>query len=456
MVDSVAKAYPRKHFFVEMFTRDLSLTDCILDLIDNSIDGLMRSRQIDIASAILTEAVDLTDAEKGALPTVRINFSEKRFSIEDTCGGIPFNDALNDVFNFGHGAEYNADASATQLGVYGVGLKRAIFKLGRVFEMTSETHEDGFSLHVDLDQWLQNDRMLTDWTFPIKKSASVRSAKRAGTRIVVKGLREEIRMAMSDGSFGGRLCAEIAKTYALFLDRYVRIFVDDRAIAPVSPPMGASAEVTPGREILDEDGVKVTILAGLAARDEQDEWVGEHAGWYVACNGRMIVTADKTERTGWGSGALPSWHSKFRGFVGLVIFQSSDPLKLPWTTTKRGLHHESLVYQRVCNRMRVLARPVISFLNSMYPDQEREQGYQRKLAQSVRVTDVRTVAHGEPATFDAGGTTERRAKTTVSIQYDAEKSDIALIRKHLRRPGMSCSRIGRHTFAAFIKMEGLK
>ena len=34
-----AKAYPRKHFFFEMFTRDISLEDCILDLIDNSIDA---------------------------------------------------------------------------------------------------------------------------------------------------------------------------------------------------------------------------------------------------------------------------------------------------------------------------------------------------------------------------------------------------------------------------------
>ncbi len=39
MPTKLAKAYPRKHFFFEMFTRDLSLEDCVLDLIDNSIDA---------------------------------------------------------------------------------------------------------------------------------------------------------------------------------------------------------------------------------------------------------------------------------------------------------------------------------------------------------------------------------------------------------------------------------
>ena len=42
----VAKAYPRKNFFVQMFTKDISLEDCVLDLIDNSIDGFIRSRHL--------------------------------------------------------------------------------------------------------------------------------------------------------------------------------------------------------------------------------------------------------------------------------------------------------------------------------------------------------------------------------------------------------------------------
>jgi hypothetical protein len=34
-----AEANPTKAFFVRMITRDISLADCILDLIDNSVDA---------------------------------------------------------------------------------------------------------------------------------------------------------------------------------------------------------------------------------------------------------------------------------------------------------------------------------------------------------------------------------------------------------------------------------
>ena len=33
----VAKAHPSKAFFIEMLTRDITLADCILDLVDNSV-----------------------------------------------------------------------------------------------------------------------------------------------------------------------------------------------------------------------------------------------------------------------------------------------------------------------------------------------------------------------------------------------------------------------------------
>ena len=36
-----ADAYPRKRFFLEMFTRDISLEECLLDLIDNAVDAFL-------------------------------------------------------------------------------------------------------------------------------------------------------------------------------------------------------------------------------------------------------------------------------------------------------------------------------------------------------------------------------------------------------------------------------
>jgi hypothetical protein len=40
-MDKGINASPRKAFFTDMLTRDITLEDCILDLIDNSIQGII-------------------------------------------------------------------------------------------------------------------------------------------------------------------------------------------------------------------------------------------------------------------------------------------------------------------------------------------------------------------------------------------------------------------------------
>jgi hypothetical protein len=49
---NTVKAYPRKQFFIEMFTRDITLEDCILDLIDNSMDSYLRTRNIAVDAEV--------------------------------------------------------------------------------------------------------------------------------------------------------------------------------------------------------------------------------------------------------------------------------------------------------------------------------------------------------------------------------------------------------------------
>src|SRR5579872_1345216 len=125
-----AKAYPRKNFFAQMFTKDISLEDCVLDLIDNSIDGFVKSRNMRL-SAIANEIWIKKPAKvhMSELPSIRVKLSESAFEIKDNCGGIDLEDAVNEVFNFGHPLGYTSES----LGVYGIGLKRALFKLGDHF-----------------------------------------------------------------------------------------------------------------------------------------------------------------------------------------------------------------------------------------------------------------------------------------------------------------------------------
>jgi hypothetical protein len=85
-----AVANPTKAFFVRMITRDISLEDCILDLIDNSVDGAWRnegSRPMGLAQ----------DAD---LSNYRIDIvgNDKLFSISDNCGGMTLDDAVDQAF----------------------------------------------------------------------------------------------------------------------------------------------------------------------------------------------------------------------------------------------------------------------------------------------------------------------------------------------------------------------
>ena len=109
----------------------------------------------------------------------------------------------------------------------------------------------------------------------------------------------------------------------------------------------------------------------------------ELGGWYVSCNGRGIVLADKTARTGWGTSFLPHFVSKYRGFVGLVLFLAEDPERLPWTTTKTDINQESPIYQRALSRMATTAKPVLAFLDSLYASSEVEAEQARSAAAAL-------------------------------------------------------------------------
>jgi Histidine kinase-, DNA gyrase B-, and HSP90-like ATPase len=437
-----ANAFPRKHFFLEMFTRDISLEDCVLDLIDNSIDALVKTHQIDIASAIFKQNGSRPNAS--SLPFVRVSFSPTELRIEDNCGGIGFDEAQTDVFNFGHGPE----PVKGQLGAYGIGLKRAIFKIGNDFRIESHALDDGFSAHLpDVRGWSEVDATLEDWTIPIKRAAASTSEKTAGTVIRIRGLRNEVRMRINDGALPGRLQTLIAQTYAFFLERHVRVYLNSKVVEPLEVPIGESKDITPGHDDFEEGGVRVRLFASLSSQPK-----AEAAGWYVLCNGRVVVHADKTELTGW-SAALPQFHTKFVRFLGLAFFQSKNPLLLPWTTTKRGLNRESGIFQKARNRMAGLSLPILKFLSSMYPSELSEEPKERRVADTIHAADLRRVASKPVSTFKVKMPAATLQARTVRIQYDAFRADVERIKRHLRKPSMAANRVGKHTFDHFLKTE---
>jgi hypothetical protein len=443
MAGADAKAYPRKKFFYEMFTRDISLEDCILDLIDNSIDSLTRMRKLDLKESILSRKLP---KPAGDLPHVRVKLSENEISIVDNCGGIERQDAIEEVFCFGH-----SNGTTGQLGVYGIGLKRAIFKLADNVEIKSQTTSGGFTASIDVKEWAERDEDLDDWRIPISFIAGATSSSHAGTSIKFTNLRGEVKMRLGDGALLGRMRAAIGQTYTLFLNREVRVSLDQQSVDPQPLPLGQSDQVNPAHLEFPDGPVTVTVIASLADRTD-GEWRQERAGWYVLCNGRVVVTADKSDLTGWGAG-LPGFHSKYSGFVGIALFQSDDLLSLPWTTTKRGLNRESPIYQRARKEMCVAAKPIISFLNKMYPSELVGAHAEREIAETIGQADIRTIVRKQKEDFRVRPKELAQTSTTVRIQYDARIPEIAKIKKHLRKPTWSARQVGRFTFDHFLKTE---
>lgn len=448
MTTEKADARPEKGLFLEMFIRDLTLEDCVLDLVDNSIDSLIRHRDLDVSEALLPVSADgggagrsMDDAEPA---TIDIRYDSKHFRISDTCGGISVADARQEVFRFGH----SADTPPGQLGVYGIGLKRAIFKVGNHITIESKTADEGFNMVIDVPKWASN---RFDWTLPFQPSLGGAEPGSAGTTIEIRSFRQEVAERFKSGTFEKSLYDMIARTYSLFLNRYVTVTLNGHRVEPMPIPIGESDHATSAKEVFQQDSVTVTLYAGLAPRDSDGQWHASDAGWYAACNGRFVVIADKTELTGWGLGQGPSFVPKYSGFVGIAFFYSRNPLALPWTTTKRGLNRESLVFQKARGRMSAISRPILTFLNNMYAATEVEREPHRRIAEEINPVDVRSLSGAPARSFST--TARPPAEPTVRVQYDAKEAELERVRKHLRKSRWPATRIGRFTFDHYLKTE---
>lgn len=357
-----AKANPTKAFFVRMLTRDISLEDCILDLVDNSVDGAWQSAG-EIPSDLVVDT-SLADYR------IDITFDENGFEIVDNCGGISLDDAINYAFTFGRSDEQ--EPPDYTVGVYGIGMKRAVFKLGREITVESTYVDSGgakasFLVPIHVDSWMgSNDR---SWDFDIEEN---QIADEAGVRIRVRELTEETRSRFSDPTYARTLRRELGRDYMIPLMRGLRIFVNHREVSGWSLELRANDSFSPMREQYLDGDVQVQIIAGMASPPPDDREPDERkkediSGWYIICNGRVVLAADTTAITGWGD-ALPKWHRQYSGFAGVVIFTAEDPELLPMTTTKRSVDVSSRVYQRAKARMQKPARAWIDYTNSRKQD----------------------------------------------------------------------------------------
>ena len=356
-------ASPTKAFFVNMITRDITLEDTILDLIDNSIDAAWHNEG--------GQAMELADTVDLSAYRISIFASPERFSIRDNCGGMTLDDAVEHAFSFGRRGSQELEEYS--IGVYGIGMKRAAFKLGTNIRVRSTyTDSDGareaFAVPILVDEWMKNDN--PPWDFDIDEDHELDDD---GVEIVVESLKEGTKAEFGNPAFIRNLRRTIARDYSLHLNRGLKIAVGEKAVEGLPIELRQGGDFAPVRvEYKDqpgEDEVMVEIIGGMAAPppesiDPDDAKDGvRRFGWYVACNGRIVLAADKTTVSGWGTSNWPQWHQQYSGFIGIVLFTAANAADLPLTTTKRSVDASLGVYLRARRRMRDISKEWIAYTN---------------------------------------------------------------------------------------------
>lgn len=331
-------ADPTKEFFISMLTRDISLLSSIIDLVDNSVDAAIAS-----------------GSYEGKF--VELALSNDSFEILDNCGGISRSAAEGYAFKFGRPA--NAPLTPHTVGRFGVGMKRALFKIGSKFTVESHHSSSSFQVQVDVDEWLAEDG---SWKFDLEEINATDAD--LGTKIVVDDLHGSIAEKFSDTVFIELLIEALSNAHYKILKQGFGIKVNGQNVGLKDIKILMAENLGVASLEIQLGDVKVSIKAGIGERDYHS------GGWYVLCNNRLIEGANKGTLTGWGEDGIRPYHPDFAFFRGVVEFYSEDGGSLPWNTTKTGIDSDNPVFRTALGEMKKIMRKVIAFLKDRVKEQE--------------------------------------------------------------------------------------
>jgi Histidine kinase-, DNA gyrase B-, and HSP90-like ATPase len=430
----IVNANPTKDFFISMLIKDIGAMRAIIDLVDNSVDGARQLRP---------------NGNYGGL-SIEIQTTETFFQISDNCGGIPIELAQNYAFRFGRPSEMKSVPHS--IGQFGVGMKRALFKLGKKFRVESITRSSRFVVEEDVEKWKEKEK----WEFQFRELEAKRPiipVSGTGTKIRVTTLHPTIAESFALESFRTSLAEQISEAHIQSTVRGLEIKLN--SVSLKHPVLGLlkSPKMSPAYKHLvfkEKDRVDVRIYAGIG------ESVPAEAGWYVFCNQRQVLSADQTNVTGWGETrgqTVPKYHNQFARFRGYVFFDSKNAPSLPWNTTKTGVDSDSPMYRSTRLEMIKLMRPVIDFLNQLDSEKDQELMDEKPLESTVKAAKMTELDDiSQRALFLAPKSSPApTGPQTARIQYSRPIERVRKVKKVLN--ARTLTSVGEKTFDYFYKRE---
>lgn len=444
---NVVHSYATKEFFIDMLTRDIGVIDAVLELVDNSVDKIIDTFGLDVMDFLISDAPQETSISA----FVDIHFTEDFFSIEDNSGGISRSQIQNEVFVFGNPQERLHQSG---LSAYGIGMKRAFFKLGRHIAFRSRTASEGESALVwDVDEWKQSKN--ESWDLQLSEPDAVGISfthEEAGTLIRIEKLNNSITNLFGQVPFQNELVRRLQTAYALFVRSGITFRVNGNTIGQSLPDLITSDEIPIARNLVQyqdeksygDSTIDVLIIAGLTPRDDR-----KPRGWYIFCNGRMVVESDQTVLTGWGD-RLPQFRPKFNHFVGFVYFRCTDVRALPWTTTKQGVEREAPVFQYALDEMSLQARGITSFLDDAYKEDTDTTVIDQAMEKTHSISLFQVGKSNQSFEYKSPKVAGPR-KTTISFQRLEE--EVQRVKEAAGNSRLSNKALGEMLFDYYVEME---
>lgn len=373
--DLRVEAGAEKRFFIEMLVKDIELLPALVDLVDNSVDG---ARALKAGKAGL------------AGQWVHVTADAEKCRIEDNSGGIELGLAKQYAFRFGRPVGFTG--TKRSVGQFGIGMKRAMFKIGAHFcvESTfagsdSQTATQ-FMLDVDVEEWSRD----PEWAFMLSEARSdyqLGPAEVGGTTIEVTKLHPSVGDDFASPLTMASLANELRVRHQEAIQAGLEIKLNGEILTAARPALQSSDLIKPIHRKLtikvDEGEVEAIVMAGTvrpsgrrASEGVLDDGDAENfpepgdAGWYLFCNDRLLVSADRTALTGWGDPAA-AYHPQYRLFRGFAYLYADDAALLPWNTTKTAVDRDSQVFRRIQSEMKTALVEVQGAINRLKEDRKR-------------------------------------------------------------------------------------
>ncbi len=444
MSNNIIEGNPTKKFFIDMITRDISIEDAIIDLLDNSIDGANRINPNDYSNL-----------------NIYLTVNHDFFEITDNCGGFSIDTAKRYAFRFGRPED--APKGNGTVGRFGIGMKRSLFKIGKNFTVESKFKRDSFKVEVDVEEWSKKVRKITnedgssdiidDWSFTYIETPNTDADD--GTSIKITNLNPEVSNLFGDESFITTLADNIQKLLNFSLQEGLTIYLNRKPLSGKRIELLLSDNTVPYHIEGEINNVRYKLIAGLGGIGEP-----KLSGWYIYCNNRLVLEADTSSITGWGVQPIPKWHINYVMFRGILFLDSEETLNLPLTTTKKGIDATSDVYKAILPLMKHGMLKVFEFLKKIPQMGDEANDYRTMLWENTS-----KIGAVELKTYDFSNAVKvfvappldtdiiARKKSTVRIAYDVSKQTAEVAKDHAE--AKSYKELGETTFDYYLKLEEL-